>query len=481
MTPFSTLLSAHIKNRNIRTQQLASYCGVDRSNMYKLINGKRNPVSEETVIKIADFLKLTLTDRKDFLEAYHITLTGYDTYYRRKNVQQFIKDFSLIPSVESSFSATLTAHVKDFSNQQCISLKNKEEIYPVICHILTEETKKKEGCIQLVLQPSSGYFMEILSYICKNTCNLKVEHIICLNNTSDITEKKTDYNLNCLQEILPLYYTCHCNYTPFYYYDNILSHNNIYNLFSSMVITSDYVLIFSTALQYGVLFLQQETTDNLRELFSSLKSEAAPVICKIDSMFTQFSYFDSLNVNNTPTFSFQQQPCIVPLMPSSFLEKYIIGHLPHRADFIDSAALYIKRRTEDFHTQPSQFLFAESGISHFLKTGRAFEFPEQLYTPIEKHDRLLILHNLIEGCKEEKFRMLRPEAPIVQSSLCIFVGSQQGYLQFLDANENLVYLNLEEPGLLFSFYDYLESLSPDWFYSTEETISILKTLPRKLL
>ena len=51
MSDFSQLLSCHIHSKDIKTYALAQYCGLDRSNMYKIINGKRKPSSRELVYK----------------------------------------------------------------------------------------------------------------------------------------------------------------------------------------------------------------------------------------------------------------------------------------------------------------------------------------------------------------------------------------------------------------------------------------------
>lgn len=63
---------------------MVQYCKLDRSTMYKIINGKRNPSSFELVQKMADFMCLTPAESKEFFKAYRISLIGRETYYRRK-------------------------------------------------------------------------------------------------------------------------------------------------------------------------------------------------------------------------------------------------------------------------------------------------------------------------------------------------------------------------------------------------------------
>lgn len=90
MTPFSTVLESLMKEKNIKTYAIAQYCGIDRSNMYKILKGKRNPASEEVVNRMAEYMQLTPAEQKRLLEAYQITVVGAATYYRRKSVGEFL-------------------------------------------------------------------------------------------------------------------------------------------------------------------------------------------------------------------------------------------------------------------------------------------------------------------------------------------------------------------------------------------------------
>ena len=53
MSVFSDTLTRYIEHKNIKVFSLAKYCNLDRSTMYKLISGKRNPPPRD----ILKFLK----------------------------------------------------------------------------------------------------------------------------------------------------------------------------------------------------------------------------------------------------------------------------------------------------------------------------------------------------------------------------------------------------------------------------------------
>lgn len=63
MSVFSDLLSEYITMKDVGVYPLSQFCGLDRSFMYKIINGKRNPSGEDVVRKMAQFMQLTPRDR----------------------------------------------------------------------------------------------------------------------------------------------------------------------------------------------------------------------------------------------------------------------------------------------------------------------------------------------------------------------------------------------------------------------------------
>lgn len=118
MSEFSSILSKYVHEKNIKTYSLAQYCGLDRSNMYKIINGKRKPASLNMVRKMAQFMQLSPEEKHDLEEAYAITLEGPENYYRRKEVLEFFRDFTLsaAPLPPFHYNARIEEEEKIFLN-----------------------------------------------------------------------------------------------------------------------------------------------------------------------------------------------------------------------------------------------------------------------------------------------------------------------------------------------------------------------------
>ena len=64
MSVFSDLLSEYITMKDVGVYPLSQFCGLDRSSMYKIINGKRNPAGEDVVRKMAQFMQLTPQEKQ---------------------------------------------------------------------------------------------------------------------------------------------------------------------------------------------------------------------------------------------------------------------------------------------------------------------------------------------------------------------------------------------------------------------------------
>lgn len=99
MSTFSEVLTEYIKARHVKVAPMTKYCGIDRSTMYKLISGKRNPPSKDIFEKMAQFMHLTPAETQRFEEAWEVTVIGPEVYYKRKSVENFIRHFPSHSSV----------------------------------------------------------------------------------------------------------------------------------------------------------------------------------------------------------------------------------------------------------------------------------------------------------------------------------------------------------------------------------------------
>ena len=70
MSEFSIMLEEFIKEKDVQISELARYCGIDRKNLFRLLQGKENLPEEDVVQKMSLFMKLTPFEHKYFYEKY---------------------------------------------------------------------------------------------------------------------------------------------------------------------------------------------------------------------------------------------------------------------------------------------------------------------------------------------------------------------------------------------------------------------------
>lgn len=473
MSEFSYILSRHIHGKNIKTYALAQYCGLDRSNMYKIINGKRKPTSLEIVHKMSNFMHLSPAEKKELEEAYQITLAGFDNYFRRKDVMKFFNEFNLSTPSLLSFSYD----TEQMDDREIILLSSSAETKQALFHIIsTEMSRKQDAHIQLLIQPDASFLINLISAESQAGIDIHIEHIICLNNNSEITESQKNYNLNCLKQILPLYGSSR-NYECFYYYDDIASKTGKLTLFPYMVITSRYVCLLSSDLNKGAVMLSDTSHKMFTEIFAEYRQASTSLLNHIDNVAEQLNYVGNILREHGTGYCFQMTPCFTPYITLSHSEKYINKNIPNREQFITHFQEYIKGIAAWHEQGHMSCIFSLEGVRRFLESGKIDEYPPDVYRPFEIQDRIYFIKKLIQSCKDMHYRMLRNSIGDPEHGLYLFVNQQNGYLMFSSPyNGQPVYLNIEEPGLLFTFYDFCENLAEEMFYTYEETAALLNNL-----
>ena len=208
MTNFSTLLSSFIEAKSIQIYPLTQYCNLDRSTMYKYINGKRLPPRQELVERIADYMRLSPSEHDELLTAWKIALIGEEDYYNRKNAENFILNFpdvsKIDPLILSSFSVSSGTENPD-PLSDCQALSSQTAINHAVSQTILREAEKEDGRLALLLQPDNDYLFHFLTSLGESECTLSIEQILCLNNSSQLDKSYHSLNLLYIQNELPLY------------------------------------------------------------------------------------------------------------------------------------------------------------------------------------------------------------------------------------------------------------------------------------
>lgn len=481
MSEFSAILEKFIKEKNVKIYSMVKYCNLDRSAMYKLMNGKRKPPAPEVFHKMAEFLRLTPLEYDAFKNAYEITLVGSDLWYQRRNVEDFILNFpsgSVFPSPLSAPRASDYANGSPENTVKGNAITNRFEFEHTLHDILVAEAGKASGKVALLLQPDSVFPFSLLVSLNSKETPLRIEHTFCLSNAAQLTADHKCYNLSYLKRILPLYMS-NMNYHPYYFYDDIQPHYYNFNGFPYMILTSTHAILCTSDYKNGILFHDSAILKMLWQLYDSYQNKCSKLFHVTHSVLDECTAFGSMNWDSDVSYLIQPEPCLIPHITREIFENAInpsISKHPAMFDFLWDYITFTKTKLSEknlhvYHTK--------AGVQAFAETGRISEIPDEVYRPFTVPERIELLEQFMNQCSDCNSRLLKAPLKDIPASLHLCINESSGYLLFgtsHSANEQNVYLVLEEPGLLSAFYDYAESLDDKKLYSSAETAAFLQSV-----
>ena len=348
MNTFSSLLHSLVHQKDISVYPMTQYCGVDRTLMYKYLNGKDYPKDQAIVNRMADFMRLSPSEYEELMTAWQIEKIGWKKWNSRRSVENFLLN---LPDI-SSFSGTPQKSVS-FSSRACYpdcrALPTQTALNNVISQVIMDEIQKENGRLCLMLQPDYDYLFHFLMGLGEYEHELPIDHILCLGNSSQSDRAVQDHNLAYLQKILPLYVRA-LDYNVYYYYDAVESHFSNLNGLSCLILTSSCAITCTSDFQSGILYGKPEIVQMLQKHFDVCREKCSPFFSPIHSIEDTCEMILKFFSENDEYYSLQPEPCIIPFLTPDLVERIIRSDLPGRAELIsllnDLLALRLEVRNE---------------------------------------------------------------------------------------------------------------------------------------
>lgn len=464
MSEFSQKLADYIKKKDTNVYMLAKYCGYDRANMYKLINGKRNAPDEDFVRKLSEYLHLSPTEEAELVDKYEISVMGYESYHRRKNIRNFLSEFSLLEDTASAVASVNVTAKFDLKDRQNITLKNQYELEAGLFWMIAEETRKTRGQLRMLVQPEAAVISGILRLCGRAESNVRVDHIICLSDQPDKIEDGKLYNLECLKRILPLY-NYNYDYNSWYYYGNTNYVDRAFVMFPYMVLTSEYACMLSADIKSGCITKDREIIKMVEEHFTSYQKKSRRLVRCIDNIMEQFDVVGTAVSTKYNGYNLQMEPCVMGFLDREMIEKYLNPQMPNREYFIKEVAAYCK----NLSAQNITYIFSVDGVLHFLETGNIRELSPEIYIRPDLEDRVKIIERMLHPEGGQKVKILKQKIGHPETDVNILVTSEHGLLRVAVPAKNIFLdMILEESGVIYSFYDFCENMKSVMFYEREE-------------
>lgn len=479
MSEFSNVASYYVSQKNIKVASMIQYCDMDRSTMYKILSGKRNPPSLQLAVKMAEFMELTPLERNELLEAYKVTVMGSNLYYRRKNIINF---FSNYPGKEirTDLAAPLPLPLTEFPGTDTdFPVEGKSNIQRILYQMILKESSQSGGLIYIIAQPSWSYLLNLLQVLGHKKDRLEVRHIICMSNNMDANYKYKDYNISYLQQIMPLFQT-DIRYKPRYYYDNIDSHFCNLNVLPYWVITSEYALSCSFDIQYAILYKNPGTVSMLKGIFQQQYQKTSVLFNILPDAGSDF--FSLMKNGYVPdqAYVLNAWPCIIPALTKDLCETCLPPDTPNRSRLADSLAQYSYYVKGLYQKGLIKEFFTKKGLASFMETGKNKDIPESLYAPIEASGRKKILQSIIESVELGRSCLLKGEMAVIPLNIGCRVSSKGCLLTTTDSEGSFIHLVLEEKNICDSFLDCLANLdSMEVVAGKDEALEYLRGVLRK--
>lgn len=485
MSTFSRLLNSLVHQKDISVYPMTQYCGIDRTLMYKYLNGKDYPKEQAIVDRMADFMRLSPLESEELLTAWKIEKIGWKEWNSRRNVEDFllslpdISDFSRKFKTAGGTSAkqTVTApSVSSFhaSYPDCRALPTQTALNTVISQVIMDEVQKENGRLCLMLQPDYDYLFHLLMGLGEYEHELPIDHILCLGNSSQSDRAVQDHNLAYLQKILPLYVRA-LDYNIYYYYDAVESHFSNLNGLSCLILTSSCAVTCTSDFQSGILYGKPEIVQMLRKHFDTCREKCSPFFSPIHSIEDTCEMTLKFFSENDEYYSLQPEPCIIPFLTPDLVDRVIRSDLPGRTELLSLLNDFLRHRKDSVFTENYHIFHTAPGLRRFMETGRSYEIPEDLYVPFSPEDRKLLLYRL-SAFFPERYHLLRGPLENLPQNFHLWVSASNGYIMFTNRKKETIYLLFTEPGLLTSFIDYLGNLEKKYLYTGEECQHLMEEL-----
>lgn len=368
MSEFSDKLKNYMKRSGHTTASLSKLCNIDRTVFHKYGTGDRFPTDIKTVEIIADKLLLSISDKNELTCLWRMEHIGKDLYIQREEVKQLLEglnDFSSFNISSSNFATNC-----ELSKVEAISItKNEFELQMFIRNILAFEATKDIFEVRMCVQPVYHDLINMLLEY-SQTSSLSVTQLVCFHQHRDSIVNNIQY----IKNILPLAF-CLPDYQVKIYYNDADQHINNMSLLPNMILTDEFVILFSYDLKEGIVYHENQIHAFYSEIFNKMSAQ-----CKCINTYCQEpEEYVNLLINKNFRFMLNQTPCLALTFTKKFFEDVIIKEIPNREAFIQSILADMERRIVEDASYFCNAFFTCEGVENFIQTGRNNEFPPEIY------------------------------------------------------------------------------------------------------
>lgn len=394
MIKFAELLSRIMRDKNIAVYDLASFIGVDRSFIYKVVKGTRNPSNRKMVEKIADYLCLGHAERSELIDSYYFTVLGERRYYGSK---QIIRMFNQIGRKKESGKLLFQISLKS-SQRKPMILNNHDDIQDAVLSICMTAGQRDNEKIRIFSSSYRSVTTYLLNGVCRSFPDTRIEHIVILDDGMRINSDHRLYNIDCISMLLPLVILF-----PGYHlqglYTSSVAIENMGMQMSEMVITDGYVCVFDQLQDHGILISNPDIIQVYDDIFKNIEKRTMEFVSRIsqDSIFdtVKLATFGSSTAvsERERNYSFNPGICAVDLLDENeaYSRKHYKLEEPELSRFIERFHAYLPEEQRFLQELGIHELCSRQGIENFAESGYINEINPSDMTPLDTAERIEVL------------------------------------------------------------------------------------------
>lgn len=473
MSKFSDLLNTYIEERRVKIYPLAQYCKIDRSAVYRFINGTRIPSEQSVVQQMADYLKLTPQQKARFYEAWEIANIGESLWYQRKAAEHFLLNF---PKTDAVLPEQPWNSSENFlpTTKTAVLLKSKEEIRTSLETMLIRESVSAKPQLMLLLQPEHMDFADLLLGD-PHSKNFNICNIVCLNNHNPAAAQNiSSYNIECLEKMMSLYIR-RKNFCSQYYYDDITMHFHSVSLMPCMILTGSSAITCSADLSFGIAHTDPAVVAMLQNVFQKYKAFSHPLTDKTNWNTQEFE-IQLRHFSSRDSILFGPEPYICSWLTSEILQKYLSEDSMQNKEILSAFSSYLSAWKNYAETSEIVWYTTRSNLEYFMATGHIASLPEGLMRPLSCHDRHLYLEYLYNQSKTRPLRLIKGPLERTGNHFHLYINAQTVFLTFPESRHSISGLTIREPSLVDSFFDLFASLKKSGQFTQKETCESIKSM-----
>ncbi|WP_105305019.1 helix-turn-helix domain-containing protein [Anaerolactibacter massiliensis] len=469
MGRFSDLLSGYMNRQGAKAADLAVSCGMNRSMMYKILQGTRNLPSLSLIEQIGSFLRLSETEKERLKEAYTMDEDGEFIVRRRKSIEDMLKampaDSGTFP-LKASINITFPADIPDI-----VPLSSEEQINGILFNILLAEAENGHNGIRIFSNVLRNATLNSLLYILANHPETGCEHIISFSKSrSEVIPE--EHNLTAFSRIIRCA-TINRQYNAYSFYSASAGDNDLIADFSTFFITQEYVLTCANDMKSAILCHSKEITEFYGRIWQHLKELSTPVISRFNGASSSLSFLAASNQpGGDELVRLEPFPCLFGQCDEKLIDEVMIQDIPERSAFLRNVLGILTNYRKQLNNPESHIFSIHSvrGFRKFAISGILPEIPRSFYTPFNHDQKIRLLNNYLNHLDQMNVCFMKEEKTTLADSICLTLVRNTVSLQVVDATGQPLGLSINEPGLYLDFKDYTGSLlkDPSLFMSKDQ-------------